>query len=303
MRLSSTVALVLILLIPASVPAVDLPWQARFLGSVRWEVKSPWFGGFSAIDLAPDGLSFVALTDQGSLIRARMERDKDKIATVHLQSRHKLRDQNNAPLEGRSSDAEGVVLRPDGGVCVSFEFTNQTWCMRSPKDLPQVFPPHPDFRKLHPNRSLEALAIDPQGRLVVIPESTKPRNRPFRVYRLEQGTWHQAFTLPRMGGFLPVGADFGPDGRLYLLEREASIIGFRARVRSWDIQGRHPTDERHHLETFYMRHGNLEGLSVWQDAEGRIRLTMVSDNNFLDILRTEIVEYAIPAVAATGQTH
>lgn len=38
------------------------------------------------------------------------------------------------------------------------------------------------------------------------------------------------------------------------------------------------------------RHDNLEGLSVWQDAQG-VRLTMVSDDNFMFFQRTEFVEY------------
>lgn len=41
------------------------------------------------------------------------------------------------------------------------------------------------------------------------------------------------------------------------------------------------------------RHGNLEGLAVWQDAEGAIRLTMVADNNFRAFQRSEIVEYRV----------
>jgi hypothetical protein len=47
------------------------------------------------------------------------------------------------------------------------------------------------------------------------------------------------------------------------------------------------------LETPLGRHGNLEGLAVWRDNKRRIRLTMVSDNNFLAPLRSEIVEYII----------
>ena len=41
-------------------------------------------------------------------------------------------------------------------------------------------------------------------------------------------------------------------------------------------------------------HDNLEGLSVWRDPQGRLRATMVSDNNYLFIFRSEIVEYRLP---------
>ena len=48
------------------------------------------------------------------------------------------------------------------------------------------------------------------------------------------------------------------------------------------------------LTTHTLRHDNLEGLSVWRDAEGDIRLTMISDDNFQPIQRTEFVEYRVP---------
>ena len=40
-------------------------------------------------------------------------------------------------------------------------------------------------------------------------------------------------------------------------------------------------------------HGNLEGLAVWQDPAGQIRLTMVSDDNYLPFMRGQIVEYVL----------
>ena len=37
--------------------------------------------------------------------------------------------------------------------------------------------------------------------------------------------------------FLVVGADVGPDDRLYVLERDFAFFGFRSRVRSFDLAG------------------------------------------------------------------
>ena len=41
-------------------------------------------------------------------------------------------------------------------------------------------------------------------------------------------------------------------------------------------------------------HDNLEGIAAWADAQGRLRLTMISDDNFLPWQRGEIVEYSLP---------
>jgi hypothetical protein len=89
-----------------------------------------------------------------------------------------------------------------------------------------------------------------------------------------------------------VGADFDDLGRLYLLERSTTPVGFQTRVRRFDLT----TGHRSETDLFTSRPGqysNLEGLSVWTDAQGRIRLTMVSDDNFSTLLRTQVVEYAV----------
>ena len=55
------------------------------------------------------------------------------------------------------------------------------------------------------------------------------------------------------------------------------------------------------LTTQSWRHDNLEGLSVWRDAQNRIRLTMISDDNFRMIQRTQFVEYVVTAPLASSR--
>jgi len=43
-----------------------------------------------------------------------------------------------------------------------------------------------------------------------------------------------------------------------------------------------------------LTHDNLEGVSVWRDADGALRATLVSDDNFRFLQQTEIVEYLLP---------
>ena len=96
------------------------------------------------------------------------------------------------------------------------------------------------------------------------------------------------------GGFLPVSADIGPDGRFYLLERNFGLFGFRSRLRRWELTEKGPVGEQTLLQTSSGRHDNLEGLSVWRDHSGSLRATMISDDNFRSLQRTELVEYALP---------
>ena len=94
---------------------------------------------------------------------------------------------------------------------------------------------------------------------------------------------------------MPVGADFGPDGRFFLLERAfLGAWGFRSRVRVFDIVEDQIVHESVAFETTTSEHDNLEGISVWMDSTGQLRMTMVSDDNFFLLQQTKIVEYALP---------
>ena len=157
----------------------------------------------------------------------------------------------------------------------------------------KVLPRHPDFLKLPLNGSLEPLAVDARGALYTLPERG-PRDQPLKVYRYRDGRWDQPFSLPRKGALVPVGADFGPDGRFYLLERDFSgILGFSSRVRRFAFGPHGPDAGETLFQTAPGRHDNLEGIAVWRDPAGHIRLTMVSDDNFSLFQRTELVDYVL----------
>ena len=82
----------------------------------------------------------------------------------------------------------------------------------------------------------------------------------------------------------------GPDGRLYVLERDFTGLGFRSRLRRLNIDG---SGEEILLTTATGTHDNLEGLDVWADAEG-LRATMISDDNRYFFQETQFVDYRLP---------
>ncbi|MBL4813456.1 MAG: esterase-like activity of phytase family protein [Rhodobacteraceae bacterium] len=96
---------------------------------------------------------------------------------------------------------------------------------------PRELPRPPRQAGLHPNATYEALAFAPDGTLYTLPEGSPSYMTGFPVFQYTGGVWIQAFTLPPIDGFKPTGADFGPDGRLYILERAFSGLGFRTQVR------------------------------------------------------------------------
>jgi hypothetical protein len=279
----------LILALFAALPAI----AADYLGSFTWADGDRAFGGFSGIELSSGGLTFLAITDSADITAARITRDGDTITGIDRGPLLRLRSSQGEPLTGTNADAEGLAVGPDGTIYVSFEGNHRVSAFSAP-DAPATLLPRPDaFRALQNNSGLEALAIDVAGDLYAIPERSGATTRPFPVWRYRGGVWTQAFTLPRRPPHLPVAADFGPDGRLYLLERHFTGLAFQSRVRVFTITDDAILQEQTLIDTPPGRHDNLEGLSVWQDSAGRIRLTMISDDNFSFFQRTELVEYAL----------
>lgn len=266
---------------------------AQFLGAFHWQSERAGFGGMSGFDLSDDGRRFVVISDRGRAFQGEISREEGRISAVNLSQSAVLKGVKGRPLHRRKNDAEGLAVAPDGRIYVSFEGVHRVFAYDRLNGAARVLPRHKDFRRMQSNSSLEALAMDPRGRLVTLPERSGGAGRAFPLYRLQGGAWRVVGRIPRRGGFLPVGADFGPDGRFYLLEREFAGIGFRTRVRRFDLTARGVTGERLLLETPLGRHDNLEGIAVWRGPQGRIRLTMVSDDNFRFFQTTQIVEYAV----------
>ena len=268
--------------------------QADYLGSYRWSLRHADFGGFSGLEVSPDGMQFVAISDRGLVIEGRFKRDNGRITGVEAGELHALRNVDGGALGRYEVDAEGLAQDANGRLDMSFEAVHRVWSYARATAAAEDLPRHADFEGMQNNSSLEALAIDANGVLYTLPERSGKMTRPFPVYCFENDAWRIAFTIPRRGEFLPAGADFGPDGRLYLLERHlAGIFGFQTRVRSFRIGDGKVEDERTLIQTSAGTHDNLEGLSVWRDASGAIRLTMISDDNFRAFQSTEFVEYRL----------
>ncbi len=259
---------------------------------MRWQIDAPWFGGFSGLWIAPDGSRMIALSDRGTLVSADIDRNGGRIVGIRNPKPVRLRASSGAPLLNELTDGEGLAITPDGTIHVSYEQVHRVARYVTPGGAAQILPRPAAFRAFDDNRGLEALASDRQGRLYALPEDHPTPDGRIPVFRWDGRAWTVPFTLPKRGDFLPVGADFGPDGRFYLLERDLGITGFRNRLRSWDLTGDAPADERTLIEASGV-HDNLEGVSVWRDSNGRLRATMISDDNFLPLQRTEIVEYVL----------
>lgn len=260
---------------------------------VIWQGEGARFGGFSALDLSADRTRMLTISDRGFAVRARMIRDAGgRLTGIDPIEHFALRDRDGSALTGWRADVEGMDERPDGSLFLSFEGGRRARVMRHTGDhaAAEPLPQHPDWANLPGNGGLEALAVDGSGTVFVIPETT--RDAQFSIYRLDGSAWTVVAQLPTSDGFAPVGADFGPDGNLYLLERKFRVAFFATRIsrlRPGSLSHREVL-----VETSYGVLDNHEGISITRDAAGQLWATTISDDNQNRFQRTELAEFALP---------
>lgn len=265
-----------------------------------WRMRDARFGGFSALHLHEDRQHFLALSDRAWLYAGRLIRDSDEhITNVEVNAIHPVRGTDGAALRGPAGDSEGLALGSDGTLYIAFEggAHARVAAYERPGGAARHLPRHPYFARMPGNGALEALAIDSADRLHTLPET--PINGVFPVFRFATRGWQAdpgrnwqiIGHLPRRGSFAPVGADFGPDGNFYLLERQFRLPAFASRISR--IRPGHWDQPETLIETRPSAFDNLEGISITRDARGRLCATTISDDNRFFLQRTEIVEFRL----------
>lgn len=289
---------------PLSAAAAATSPAVEFVGKLVWRMDDPDFGGFSGLEISADGRSYWALSDRGTLRWGSVERDSQgRIRALTMAGNARLKDQKGRPLSADwMGDSEGLAVDPAGPIYVSFESVNRIMRYEDPDAAGVRLTDAPWFRQLKPNAGMEALAIDAQGDLVTLPEEPIANRAQAEVMRLHGTEWTEDFAITRDPEWKPTGADIGPDGQLYVLERAFhGFRGFSSRVRRFDMaaaRAAHATGSAQPvagevlLETAPRQYDNLEGLAVWRDDLG-IRLTMISDDNFFWLQQTQLVEYRV----------
>lgn len=275
----------------AALPAYAEP-ALRLVSTVTWEWDAAWFGGFSGLEISPNGRVMTVLSDRGKLVQVAMIRENGVLHGLAPLSDSLLFGQDGSPLNADSRDVEGLAVALDGTAFASFELEHRVARLDTKTGTTENLPSHPDFVDLAKNTGLEALAIHPDGRLFTLSEAAVDVTGTTPLYAFENERWHISHRVPLTGPFRPVGADFDTQGRLYLLERTVTPLGFRTQIRRMDLNAKSIKAEVL-LTTLPAAFDNLEGLSVWQDHTGATRLTLISDDNFFALQTTQIVEFAL----------
>ena len=275
--------------------AGDAGPRAERVGSFALADGPSGFGGFSGLEFSDDGLSFTALSDSAALVTGTVRRDaRGAITSVEISPPRPIVDAEGLPLVNPFDDAEGLAAAANGDLFVSYELEHRI--VRYAADGRQAaevaFPP--DLVVFEKNSGLEALALAPDGALYALPEGDTAGARTAPVFRFHDGRWDRVFEIAEQDSWRPVGADFGPDGCLYLLERDFwGLLGFKSRLRRLCFDDADLTSDAVLFASRAGQMGNLEGVSIWQSPGGVLRATMISDNNFMPMLGTEFVDFVI----------
>lgn len=268
-----------------------------FRGAIAVSPPDPAFGGLSGLLREPDG-AFVAISDRGAWVRFALVRDGGLLTGLKDVATTPMLDEAGVALEGKAVDAEALTRASDGRYVASFEGDHRMVVYETPGAPASATIRAPEWRAFGRNSGLEALATAPDGRLWAIRERSGAADRPFPVHIVDLAAdpaGAPAKTLPRRGPYLPTGADFGPDGRVYVTERAFSFTGgFRFRLRrvTWG-DGPAPVEEETLLELgAASRIDNIEAIALWRE-DARTFLLLVSDDNFFPLQRNVFALYEV----------
>jgi hypothetical protein len=273
----------------------------RFEAGFVLDSADPRFGGLSGLWLAPDGSELIAVSDRGTIWRARLRHEGDRLAEIA--------DWSVVPLgrfagERRSSniDAESLADGGAGDLLVAVE--GREPLRRIPRsDLGAVPGQMPRGARLiragakAGNDGIEALTALPDGGLLALSEGIAAAPGEVAAWRI-QAAAVQPLRYAVRDGFAPTGADW-LDDTVYVLERRFALLdgGFASRILAVDVaqvrEGAtlvgHPLAELR----WPVISENFEAIAARRAADGRVLLYLVSDDNFLPLQRTLLLQFSL----------
>jgi hypothetical protein len=243
--------------------------------------------GLSGFKLTGDG-RLIAVSDDGDRVEASLPLNPDgSLAGLTGGSIRSLTGLDGQPLQDKiQADAEGVAVWPGGDVMVSFERNHRIWIY--PADgAPPRFAPMPDAR-MGDNEGMEGLALAPSRG----PDAYWVGLESGAVWlcRLSDPVCTEQSDLPQPGfGRRLSDLVETPQGDLVLLHHGYNPLTKASRLDALIVrtaEGRRPQVLATLAIPPRMTVDNYEGLDVVTLPDGRLRLYLLSDDNFSNGQRT-----------------
>jgi len=283
--------------------AVDEPnAPLTFLGGFAVTSTDERFGGLSGID-AIDANTFAIISDVGSFVRTRLVYEDGRLVGLADTDLESLFPEGNT--EKQLGDAEDIALDPKDrqhGVIVRERQPNAMLTFDLKDGRPVDFEPKRVGAPndiLRSNKGLESVAYAPEaspvaGQIVTIAERPHHGAKDIPAWIAGVG----GFEIVRHDDFDVSSARFLPNGDLMLLERRFSpVLGLAMRLRlipGDTVKVGALVDGGILLDAgMASQIDNMEGLAISEDADGRLILTLVSDDNYSVLQRTIFLQFAL----------
>ena len=243
--------------------------------------------GLSDLDVRPDG-RLVAVSDEGDLVKGRIVLDASgRLAGLADMTLVSLIDVDARALSGRKADAdtEGLALWPNGDLMISFELNHRVLLYPAAGGPPREAPkPDTDFPS---NDGMEALSLDPASgpdAYLVGREDT----RQTWTCRLAGGCTPRLVAPQHGAGKLVSARPMRGGGWVLLLRDFQPLTGPVIWIVITDAAGRE-------VDVHEMRRpasvDNIEGVAPLPQKNGKVRLYLVSDDNYSNGQRTLLLAF------------
>jgi hypothetical protein len=272
-----------------------------YRGGLVLQSSDARFGGWSDLRVSADGGSILALSDHSFWFTAKLGYDHGELVSASAAQLGPLIDAAGTRLVGRRSDSEGLAVRPDGAIYISFERDHRIWLYPA-ADPPFSAPPRPvptpaRLVTAPDNGGIEALAWLSGGTLLALVEALYDGSENVGWVGNDAGTtWQELHYRTAGPDYAPTGiAELPPDtpgaGDVLVLERKFTIFSGRAaritRLTRANIKpGAHLQGEEIARLQSPLALDNFEGISAIRGPDGTVRLYIISDDNYTFLQRT-----------------
>ena len=281
--------------------------RLTYQGGIELVSETPGFGGWSAIEISPDGERLLAVSDGGAWMTATLEYDRDgQLDALSHPHMAPLRNASGEPLEGPAGDAEGLAPLGGGRYAVSFERDHRIEVYDIGEDwsgidtaLPEPYTAPPGLNRLRDNGGIEALAPAENGLWAGI-EYPAVDGQPHTIWHLSEGD-SIAHSMRLSDGFGLTALARAAPGELIAVQRYWSrSTGNRIRLTRIGEAALEasaaggPGLGPEVLAEFdtSMTVDNFEGAAI-AEVNGEPRLFLISDDNFNAEQRSLLLSFSL----------
>lgn len=289
-----------------------------YRGGVELTSEDKNFGGFSGLVLGHLGKKIIIVSDRGRWFGGQVVYHNGKITGLKHMLYDRLTQTSGKNLRGKNNkDAESITTlkshKLQDGILVAFEREEKLYAykVKGTKVLPgaRAYPLPPEIRNGPHNQELETVIRFHKGKLkntvLLFSENHRDDKNNIKGWLLKNKIFHPLSIKP-YGNFYITDAAILPNGDVLILERAVSpFTGWSMQIRmvkSHTIKKAAILDGPVLLQASqFMMIDNMEGISVHKNEDGRVIISLISDNNFKKFQRTLLHQFEIPAALLTSQ--